>query len=146
MKTVTLKSFLIAVDHQIQEGSPFGWVCYGSNARWLDCGNFQGFGTNPYWMASVVFDTKTLTVYEVRLHDCDDPENPKSWRWVNPKFEQASKDEHASRGYRYKEASECNDFIDYKEPDKILKKITKVVTKHNLRHHRAIAKAFAKVA
>lgn len=133
MKNLTLLNLLIAAKFQVSEGSSFGWDSYGPDAHWIDCSNFKGFGLSPFWEMSIVIDRKNGFVYEVRLHDnnFDDYAKEKSWRWIHPKYRAAAKEEHKRRGYPYKQVTDTRNFIDYNEPEKIMKAIERVIKKHS---------------
>jgi len=75
-----------ALDHKIVGGSEHLWKCY-PNGRFLDY-------ESDYAHASVVFDTETQMVYcaEVTKKDHD-----VLYRWINPDYLQAYKDEALER-------------------------------------------------
>lgn len=59
---MTLHEIMIAASSRVCGGTQYQWQCYGSNARYIDFADTDG---NEY--CSVVFDTKTQTVYELAV-------------------------------------------------------------------------------
>jgi len=88
---ITLKDFMKVVDYRITEGSQFCWSCFGSNAYALDSWNGDGNG----YSVSIVFDTKTQTVYQVSAYDY---KREKAYRMINDEYKTAHEDERESRG------------------------------------------------
>jgi len=83
---MNLKEVNNALDHKIVGGSEHLWKCY-PNGRFLDY-------ESDYAHASVVFDTETQMVYcaEVTKKDYD-----VLYRWINPDYLQAFKEEALER-------------------------------------------------
>lgn len=126
---ITLNKFLKTVDYRVLEGSPYSWNCFGPNSRIISCGNYGEIFEE--WGASIVFNTKTLMVYQVEAHDFTQMNKVRSWRWVHPKCEQSLKDEYKMRGFPYKRATESNNFIECRDTDKILEAIDKLRNKYD---------------
>lgn len=81
------------VNYRITEGSDYGWNCYGPNAHSLTAWNeIHGDGG---WGASIVFDTKDQTVYEVEICDYT---NQRAYRIINPDFRKEYDKESKDRG------------------------------------------------
>lgn len=126
MNKITLSQFLKASNYNIQDGSEYLWTSYGKNVRSIDCGNFTQWSSD-YWQSSVIFDTKTQFVYEVKVFD----EGPKkaAYRWIAPDYVKKNKAEHKRRGFRFEDA--CGiDFIDLTAKE-MLATIESVMKKHN---------------
>lgn len=89
------KKYMKAVRGKIDTGGPFGWDCYGMEARFFDA-------RGPYgWDASMVADPVTQEVYEISLtHD----ESNTALRWINPKYIAAFKAENREKGFNWKQA------------------------------------------
>jgi hypothetical protein len=81
---ITLKEWMELVDYRITEGSDYGWQCYGHDVHMMDSWNGEQDGHS----FTVVFDTKTQTVYEVQAHDYV---RNRAYRLINPDFIQVSK-------------------------------------------------------
>lgn len=85
-----LKDWLEAVDYRITEGSDYGWNCFGDRAYDLSYwnGDFDGHSMN------VVYDTDTQEIYTAEV--CDYSKS-RAYRWINPDYRQAYKDETLNR-------------------------------------------------
>lgn len=77
------------IKYKINEGSVFGWSCYGKNAYVIDSYRKNG-------SLQLTFDTVDQTVYEFAV--CDYKEN-KAYNWTNPKFDKKHKAESKKRGF-----------------------------------------------
>lgn len=75
---------------QISHGSEFLWQCWGPNCRFaeFDLGETQ---------ISVIFNTKTLDVYEVNGYLDKEEGACEPWRWVEPTVIDAYLAEYADR-------------------------------------------------
>ncbi len=89
----TLKDWMEVVQYKVTEGSEYGWTCFGYNAYSLDywSGDQNGYGM------SIVFDRKTQEVYEVQVCDYAE-ESPVAYRYINPDYQEAYKQECKTRG------------------------------------------------
>ena len=76
---MTLHEVMIAAKSRVCGGTEYQWQCYGSNARYIDFSDTDG---TEY--SSVVFDTKTQTVYELAVIV---PGYDQAFVWRNPDFE-----------------------------------------------------------
>lgn len=86
---ITVKSFTEAIDFKITGGSTYGWNCFGPDARWLD-------SEEPgRYSASIVFGGAEHTVYVAEVSDTI---NNRSYRWINPDYAEALKQEAIDRG------------------------------------------------
>jgi hypothetical protein len=75
-------------DYKIAGGSEYGWNCFGPNARFLDFESDHAYGT-------CIFDSTDQTVYSVEVSSRDDDIKP--YRWLNPDYLDALKDESLER-------------------------------------------------
>lgn len=87
---ITLKEFMEIANYKITEGSEYQWHCYGHNAYMLDSWNGEQDGHS----FTVIFDTKTQTVYEVQAHDYV---NQRAYRMINEDFRKKNKKEADKR-------------------------------------------------
>lgn len=87
---ITLKQFMETCGYRITEGSDYGWQCFGHNAYRLDSWN----GDQEGHTLSIVFDTKTQTVYEVEAFDY---KRERAYRMINPDFKAAFDNEVENR-------------------------------------------------
>ena len=85
----TLLDFLKAIDYKITDCTDYCWDCYGDGIRSMDSYNL---GLNE---CSALFAKNGGEIRELTMHDY---ENLRSYRWTDPKFEQARKDEALSIG------------------------------------------------
>jgi hypothetical protein len=93
------------VNYRITEGSNYGWQCYGPDAHMLDSWN----GSQNGHSFTIIFDTKTQTVYEVQAHDYV---HNRAYRVINPDYAKANKKEAKQRGVSRKEAWDDVDYVD----------------------------------
>lgn len=113
---ITLKEFMEAVDYRINEGSDYGWPCFGPAAYSLSAWN----GDHDGWSANVTFDTKDQTVYTVEV--CDYKHN-RAYRLINPDYEKAYRD-YGKKEYAeyYNQAWDDVNFIDLEVGDDWIQK------------------------
>jgi hypothetical protein len=102
---ISLKQFMETVNYRITEGSEYGWQCYGPDAYMLDSWNGEPDGHS----FTIIFDTKTQTVYEVQAHDYV---HNRAYRMINPDYAKANKKEAKQRGVSRKEAWDDVDYVD----------------------------------
>ena len=105
--------------HRITDGSEYLWHCYGNNVRSIDY-------TSKYACGYVVFDTETHTVYEVSVSPVAgswDVE-PKPYRYINPDYQAAYKQEATSRGIDPSEAWDDIKWVDLETEEDFIEKAT----------------------
>ena len=112
---ITMKEFMELVDYRITEGSGYGWQCYGSNAYMMDSWNGEQDGHS----FTVIFDTKTQTVYEVQAHDYV---HNRAYRMVNPDFVKKMKKESKRRDVNRDEAWDDVRYVDLDVDDDFIQK------------------------
>ena len=112
---ITMKEFMELVDYRITEGSDYGWQCYGSNAYMLDSWNGHQDGHS----FTVIFDTKTQTVYEVQAHDYV---HDRAYRMVNEDFVKKMNKESKRRDVNRDEAWDNVNYIDLEVDDDFIQK------------------------
>ena len=112
---ITLKEWMEIVDYRITEGSNYNWQCYGHNAHMLDSWN----GDQDGHSFTVIFDTKTQTVYEVQAHDYV---HNRAYRLINPDFNEAFQAESSDRGEFGNQAWDNVDYTDLEVDDDFIQK------------------------
>jgi hypothetical protein len=117
---ITLKDFMKTVDYRITEGSDYCWQCYGHNAYMLDSWN----GDQDGHSLTVIFDTKTQTVYEAQAHDYV---RQRAYRLVNPDFKAAHDREANQRDVNLNQAWDDVDYIDLETVEDFLEKAQAIV-------------------
>lgn len=102
---ITLKEFMEIVDYRITEGSDYYNTSYGSNVYCLNSWN----GLQDGHSFTIIFDTKTQTVYEVQAHDY---RNNRAYRLIAQGYEQPlGEDDEAWDDVRYVTLEADDDFI-----------------------------------
>lgn len=114
----TLKAYLEAIDYKINEGSDYGWNCYGPNARYLDSNR------NDQYSISAIFDSVDQTVYSIEAWDY---KNNRTYRWVNPDFDKKFRKESKKRGIDPDESFDGQKYIIVEVAEDILEKISAIV-------------------
>jgi hypothetical protein len=112
---ITLKDFMETVDYRITEGGDYGWNCYGYDAYMLDSWNGEQDGHS----FTIIFDTKTQTVYEVQAHDYV---RQRAYRLINPEFKSAHDLEAGQRDVNLNEAWDDVDYVDLETDEDFLEK------------------------
>lgn len=112
---ITLKDFMETVDYRITEGGDYGWNCYGDNAYMLDSWNGEQDGHS----FTIIFDTKTQTVYEVQAHDYV---RQRAYRLINPEFKADHDLEADQRDANLDEAWDDIDYVDLETDEDFLEK------------------------
>ena len=112
---ITLKEWMEIVDYKITEGSDFGWNCYGSNVHMLDSWNGEQDGHS----FTVIFDTKTQTVYEVQAHDYV---HNRAYRMINEDYRKKAKKEARKRDVNKDMAWDDVDYVDLEVDDDFFQK------------------------
>lgn len=86
---ITIQNFLETIDFQITDGSDYLWKCFGNHAYRLE--SWSGnTGDSDKYSIGIVFDKNDQTVYQTEAHDY---KNKVSYRWTNPLYSKAYKDE-----------------------------------------------------
>ena len=116
---ITLKEWMELANYKITEGSDFGWNCYGSNAYMLDSWN----GEQDGYSFTVIFDTKTQTVYEVQAHDYV---HTRAYRMINEDFRKKNRKEAKRRDVNKDEAWEDVDYVDLEVDDDFIQKCSAI--------------------
>ena len=117
---ITMRDFNEVVGHRITEGSEYWWNCYGSHAYSLDYWN----GDQDGYSASIIFDTKDQTVYEVTVCDY---RNNRAYRRINPDFLAAYNSEAQERGVQANQACDDVNFVDLETDEDFLEKAHAIV-------------------
>ena len=112
---ITMQQFLELVEYRITEGSEYGWECYGYDAHCLDSWN----GDHDGHSFTIIFDTKTQTVYEVQAHDYA---NNRAYRYINPDYKTAHDLEASERGVNKNEAWDDLEYVDLETEEDWLQK------------------------
>jgi hypothetical protein len=112
---ITVKDFMEIVDYRITEGSDFCWECYGDNAYRLDYWNQDQDGHT----VSIVFDTRTHTVYEATAYDY---KRERAYRLINPEFAAAHREEAESRDVIENQAWDDVNYVDLETDDDFIQK------------------------
>ncbi len=118
---ITLKDFMEAIQYKISDGSEYGWLCYGPNARSMD-----------YWdgkhedgvTVTCVFDTETQFVYEMQAWDAA---RGVEYRWIHPAYIEGHAQEAENRGMDFEQSYDDNKFTDLEVAEDILEKATAMV-------------------
>lgn len=83
MNNYSINRFFYVVDYKIKDGSRFFWECYGPNSWSLSCS--KGTYIESLYDIDVVFDRKTLLIYEVNTNFYKDYEEI-NYRWIHPDY------------------------------------------------------------
>jgi hypothetical protein len=123
MKKLAIKDFVTAVDYELADTFHHQWKCYGEDAysiRWEE--SFELKERTAFVSASIVYDAKDRTVYEMDLWDERDDS---VWRWINPDFVNAVKKEYKSRDLDFRLAIDKIKYV-YVTPGRILGKLKRL--------------------
>ena len=103
--------------HRITDGSEYLWHCYGNNVRSIDY-------TSKYACGYVVFDTETHTVYEVSVSPVAGAWaiEPKPYRYINPEYQEAYKQEAINRGIDADQAWDDIKWVDLETEEDFIEK------------------------
>lgn len=113
----TLLDFLKAIDYKITDSSDYNWECYGNEIRCIDSYNV---GLTE---CSAMFTKNGGTIRELTMHDF---EARRSYRWTDPQFEQARKDEANSIKVDDNIAYDELEFIELEMIEDMFEKMTAV--------------------
>lgn len=111
-------------DYKITEGSDYQWQSYGHDAYMLDSWNGEQDGHS----FTVIFDTKTQTVYEVQAHDYI---NQRAYRMINPDFQKKNKKEARKRGVDRDMAWDDVNYVDLEVDDDFIQKCLSIKSGEN---------------
>lgn len=117
---ITIKDFMETVEYRITEGDSYGWQCFGSDSYRLDSWN----GDHDGHSVSMVFDTRTQTVYQMSAYDYA---NERAYRWTNPDFRSAHDAEAGSRGVDGDQAWDDVNYVDLDVAEDMLEKARAIV-------------------
>lgn len=92
LKMITIKQFMELVDYRITDTCDYLWYCYGPDARSMD--SWNGRHEDGGYTISMVYDCHNKTVYELSAYDYV---HNRAYRWINPNYLEAFKDECKSR-------------------------------------------------
>lgn len=118
-----LEKVNIAFDHKIVEGSEYQWKCYGPNARYLD---YQ----TDHVDGSVIYDTKTMQVYEVIASNKNDYD-ARPYRYLDPSTKERYYSECKDRGIDCDLAYDDIKYIDLEVEEDFLQKAAAMSTGQN---------------
>lgn len=121
---LTLKEWMEIADYKITEGSDYQWQSYGHDAYMLDSWNGEQDGHS----FTVIFDTKTQTVYEVQAHDYI---NQRAYRMINPDFQKKNKKEARKRGVDRDMAWDDVNYVDLEVDDDFIQKCLSIKSGEN---------------
>jgi len=114
----TLTNFLKAIDYKITDSSEYRWDCYGDNIHCIDSYN-AGFTE-----CSALFTKNGGEIRELVMHDF---ESLRSYRWTDPRFTQARKDEALSMRLDDNVAYGDVNFIELEMIEDMFEKMTAVI-------------------
>lgn len=117
---ITLKQWMEVVDYRVTEGSEYCWDCYGSDAYNLTSWN----GDHSGYSLSIIFDTKTQTVYEVGAHDY---KHDRAYRMIHPSRQLAYASEARLRDIPFAEAWDLVNYVDLETDEDFLDKAQSIV-------------------
>lgn len=103
---MSLKQFLDTIDCRITEGSEYCWQSFGPNAYNIESWNGEHETGRSF---NVIFDTVTQEVFEMTAHD---NQAQRSYRWINPDYAKAYRQEAAERKVDINQAYDDVRYID----------------------------------
>ena len=112
-----IKDFLETIEYKITEGSDYCWDCYGPNAYQLD--SWNGLHDDGGYTINCTFDKHDQTVYQLEAWDYA---TTRYYRWINPDYIDAVKDEYKNRGLDFENAIDSDNYIDLELADDLLEK------------------------
>lgn len=118
---ITLQQFMDAVEYRISEGSNYTWDSFGQTAYCLE--SVIDNDVAKYHIG-IVFDTTNKTVYEVEAHDYT---THRAYRYTNPLWVDAVRQEAQRRGINYDIAYDSVKFIDLEVEDDWIEKARAIV-------------------
>lgn len=117
---ITLRDFMETVNYRITEGGEYGWNCYGRNAYSLDSWD----GDHDGHSVSIVFDTRTQTVYEMTANDYT---KQRAYRLINPDYRKKYKAESKERDSDADQAWDNVNYVDLETDEDMLEKARAIV-------------------
>jgi hypothetical protein len=120
-----LKKFLKAADSRVCGGSVFQWDCFGLNAQFMDVSDLSGEE-----IGGCIFDRETQQVYQVEAYVNSDSV---AYRWTDPEWVDAYKDECATRKVSKTKAYDDVKFTEVASEEDILDLLHRIV--HNTYVH-----------
>jgi hypothetical protein len=119
---ITFEQFLKAAQYRIIDGYEYMWDCFGDHVRALECSDTASHEAK--WYASILFDTRDQTIYEVTVSDYA---NERYYRMIRPEYLQAYKDAAVEHNTDYRVIFDDTTFIDLEDDDDFLRKMTAIV-------------------
>ena len=119
---ITLQQYMDAVEYRISEGSNYTWDSFGQTAYRLE--SFKDIVDVDNYHISIVFDTTNKTVYAVEAHDY---RNDRAYRYTNPLWVDAVRQEARRRNVDYDVAYDNVKFTDLEVEDDWLEKARAIV-------------------
>lgn len=114
---ITIQNFSEAIKFQITGGSPYGWQCFGHDARWLD-------SEDSKYSASIVFGGPDFTVFSAEI--CDMVNN-RAYRWMHPVYKPKYDAEANMLGVNGNQAWDEVDYTDLEVAEDFLEKCAAIV-------------------
>lgn len=112
---ITMKEWMELVNYRITEGCDYGWQCYGPDAYQLDSWNGEQDGHS----FTIIFDTRTQTVYEVQAHDYV---HNRAYRMINQDYAKKMKKEAKKRDVDRDQAWDDINYTDLEVDDDFIQK------------------------
>lgn len=112
---ITMKEWMELVNYRITEGCDYGWQCYGPDVYQLDSWNGEQDGHS----FTIIFDTRTQTVYEVQAHDYV---HNRAYRMVNQDYAKKMKKEAKKRDVDRDQAWDDVNYTDLEVDDDFIQK------------------------
>jgi hypothetical protein len=114
---LTLRDFFELIEYRINEGSDYGWQCYGGHAHAIDC-------TDDDYSLTVIFDRQDQTVYEVSVCDY---QNDRAYRMINPEYQSQHRAEAAERDVDPDRAWDAVQYIDLEVDEDFVSKARAII-------------------
>lgn len=114
---MTIEDFMKAVKYRITDGSDFCWSCFGTDAQYLNS------DTDDYG-SCIVYDRQTQVIYCAEAHDYV---NERSYRWTNPDYADAHRQESKTRDVDLSIAWDHVKFVDLETEEDFLIKCSAIV-------------------
>lgn len=114
---ITMRKFFELIDYRVNEGSDYGWQCYGAYAHAID-------SVADCAEMSMIFDRRTQTVYEVTVHDY---RNDRSYRMIHPDYQTAHAAEATKRGVAADQAWDSVKFVELDADDDFVQKAQSIL-------------------
>lgn len=114
---ISTESFSQAVQYKFTGGGTFGWDCFDQDARYLD-------SEGESYSASIIFGGPEYTVYFAEAHDYT---NKRSYRWINPNYEEIYNNAAIERNINNKQAWDDVEYTEIEDADDFLEKCAAIV-------------------